>query len=760
MIAVLSVMMLLCAAFLGLAIVPGITAAPGDVDEPIWDALNLTASIDADITFVYSTTMDQNITLTWDWAGVLPASGHLSDVMVGITDHAMFEELIYGWNLTTDGGSPVKTAIWNQNGTLPAGEYEMGMIVKFWNETDQVYTFDMSGVMFTIAPGTPMINSFTADPATVTNDGMSEVQMTINMSRKMLELDQDNCMVVFWNQDAQVWSDLEFQEPDPANVTEMGSYTTVVANFTISLDFPVGEYYGYIYLVDLWGYEETLNQTLFTVEWYDRPIMESEDTTILVDETEMTATFDPLGFFYDPDGPVDLAVSIGYEENFDNVTNETVKTPVWVYEDENITVEINSTDMANSVASVNVDVEEGSWAFPITAWVGDEYVMDAMAYVELIPVNDVPTITTDTISVYKNTPVTVDLSEYFEDADGPMLNLTVNTTVSGALLEYAWETYMLSINPATNWTGTIDVEVNATDGTDFAVYTMTIEVILMSYTVSGTLAFEDVEDVDVNMSMVVLTIGGNEVDFNLTTGAFSIVLEEGTYDVVLAIPEADLYDEEAEMSGYEMPTLDDIELTGDETYDIDVMYKVYESPIPIAAWGDIDLESKKIKDVDGTIEVTVGVMNDTYTGYGDIALQLVIKGKDDETFAFNMTWNPTDKIYTLELTEDDLGDVPEGKRSYYLTDGTNVSPDYEYEFMEKDENANLITVIVLIVLIVLVLIALVFIMRKPSEEEFDEEEEEKEEEQEGERTCVACGETVTDEEAKECPYCGESMEEE
>ncbi|MGA1873581.1 MAG: zinc ribbon domain-containing protein [Thermoplasmatota archaeon] len=755
MLAVFSVLMLLGAAFLGLALVPGIMAAPGDVDEPIWDPVNLTASIDADIDFVYTTTMDQNITLTWSWADPLPTTGHLSDVMVGISDYDTFEEQVYGWNLTTNGGSPETTAIWNHNGTLAAGEYYFGVMVKFWNETDQIYTMDISDFMLIVADGEPMINSFTAEPMTVINDGMSEVMLTMNISRLMDEIDHDMSDAKLWNEDTQMWSDIEFPEPDPVNITETDHTSIVTVNLTIPMDFPVGEYYGWFHLVDIWGYEETFNDTLFSVEWYDRPLMEAEDTTILVDETEMMATFDALSLFYDPDGPVNLTVSLGYDEITNETTNETTMEPIWVYEDEYITIELNQTDLTNSMAKVNMDVEEGRWSFNTTAWIDGEPVLDGMAYVEIVPVNDVPMLAMDTVTVYKNTLKTVNLSEYFVDADGPMLNLTVNTSVSGALLTYDWMTYTLTINPATNWTGEIPVEINATDGEDFAIVTLTIEVILMSYEISGVLTFEDVEGMTVNMSLIELTIGDAEVAVNATTGAFSVVLDEGTYAVELTIPGDYLYDEANEKSGYEMPELPDIELMDDVTYDIDVTYKEYESPVPTATWADIDFNSKTIKDVDGTIEVTVGVVNGSYIGYENIALKLVIKGNDDEKHTFNMTWNPTDEMYTLELTEDDLEDVPEGKREYHFTDGTEMSDTYEYEFKEKDENANLITVIVLIVLIILVLIALVFIMRKPSEEEFDEEEEE--EEGEGERSCPSCGETVTDEEAEECPYCGEDL---
>jgi hypothetical protein len=485
--------------------------------------------------------------------------------------------------------------------------------------------------------------------------------------------------------------------------------------------------------------------------------MVAEDTTILVDETEMMATFNALDLFYDPDGPVeDLAVSIDYEEVTNETTNETTITPIWMYEDDNITVMINDTDPANSMAYVNVDVEEGRWAFPITAWInGSVEIEGEMAYVEIVPMNDVPMPVMDTITVYKHELKTVNLSEYFADPDGPMLNLSVNTTVSGALLTYDWETFMLTINPATNWTGTIDLEVNATDGIDYEVYTLTIEVILRSYEITGMVAFEEITGVMVNMSNVTLTTGGNDVVI-AEDNTFSITLEEGEYEVVLTVPAMYLYIEGEEQSGYEIPTLENIVLDDDVTYDIDLTYKMYESPIPVATWDDIDFESKEITDRDDIIEISIGVKNDTYTGYGDITVQMVITDGDDE-YVFNMTWDDTAKEYVLELDEDDLEDVPEGKRKYYFTDGTDQTGEAEYEFKEKDENANLITVIVLIVLIILVLIALVFIMRKPSEEEFDEEEEE--EEEEGERSCPSCGETVTDEEAGECPYCGEDLEE-
>jgi len=754
--ACLSVMMLLGAAILGWGFVPGIIAAPGDVDEPIWDPVNITASIDADISFVYNTTMDQNITLTWSYADPLPADGHLSDVMVGISDYDSFEEEIYIWNLTADGGSPLGSAIWNHNGSLPPGDYFFGIVVKFWNETDQVYTMDISDVMLEIADGTGLINSFTSEPATVINDGASEVHLTLNISRLMSEVDHEFSNIAFWNEDAQMWSDLEFTDPDPANISETDHTTVASVNLTIPLDFPVGEYYVWFHLVDIWGYMEDYNASIFTVEWYDRPLQESEDTTILVNEDEMMATFDPLSFFHDPDGPVDLVVSLGYDEVTNETTDETVNVPIWFYEDENITIELNQTDLSSSMAWVNMDVEEGRWAFETTAWVDGEPVLDGMAYVEIVPVNDIPVLNVENVVVYKNRPITIDLSTLFDDPDGPEFNLTVNTTVSGALLTYDWETFMLTINPATNWTGSIDVELNVTDGVDHAPVTLPVEVMLMPFEISGTVTIEE-GDLNLTLTNITLTIGGQVVAINTTTGVYSVVLnEDGNYTVAISIEEEFLYNEANETDGYVVPTLDNIVLTGDTTLDITIEWMEYVPSTPVATWDDIDFENWKIKEDDDLMIVTVPVMNESLAGFEDIEVILVIIDGDEE-IEFPMIWETTDKVFIVELDEDELENVSEGDVDFYFKGaGEDKTVTYSGEFKEKDENANLITVIVLIILIILVLIALVFIMRKPSEEEFDEEEEE---EEEGDRTCPSCGETISDEEASECPYCGEGLEE-
>jgi hypothetical protein len=714
---------------------------------------------------------------------------------------------------------------------------------------------DSMDLNFNVLEGTGAINSITGVPSEITNDDSVDVNITMNFNRLFTELDVDNMDVRVWHEDSMTWTDLEMDEPAPENLV-MDPVAHTTSGWTlldVPFDTPVGEYKLMFQLIDLWGYEEVWNETLFDVVWREMApemsdgmvsfdedmyaevdlddhftdvngddleyyinltalaLIESnylmveivdettinvtaapnwngenmlkvwvndgmynesfnmtftvdpveddlEETmyrTIMVPEDEGMATFSALDFFEDPDGPVNLSVSLGYEEVYNNVTNMTEMVPIFMYEDENITIELNETDLTNSMAKVNVDVEEGGWEFNTTAWIDGEPVLNGTAMVEIVPVNDVPMLSMDMVTVFKNEEQTINLSEYFTDPDGPMLNLTVDTNVTGAELAYDWETFMLEIDPTNNWTGTIDVEINATDGMDYDLYTLTIEVILRSYAVTGMVTFEEVTGVSVNMSNVTLTIGGDTVALD-DNDSFSVILDEGDYEVVLTVPAEYLYDEAAEQSGYVMPTLEDIELTAPATYDISLEYMEYIEPTPTATWADINWTTKTIEDDDGNIIITVGVDHPDYLGYEDIDVEFVIQD-DDEEYNFTMEWDPTEKMYVLELTEDELKDIPEGDQKYFFTDGTNDSGEYEYEFKEKDENANLITVIVLIVLIILVLIALVFIMRKPSEEEFDEEDEE--EEEEGERSCPSCGETVTDEEAEECPYCGENMEE-
>jgi hypothetical protein len=844
MIAILMAFTLVSAAFLGLAMIPGVMAAPGDIDDPLPnDDILEGAGIDMDWAYSTSTvTLQINHTLMGKSVNFFPV---LFTIIVtdGMTDWEL-----YRW--TDSDGDLVNPYNWTMNMTA-SGDYTIKLTAVYYETVDGDYWGDSIDLDFTVLEGTGAINSMTGVPSEIPNDDSVDVNITLSINRLFTELDVDMMDVRIWHEDSMTWTDLEMDEPEPGNLVmdPVAHTTTGWTLLDVPFDTPVGEYKLMFQLIDLWGYEEISNETLFNVVWremapemsdgmvsfdedmyalvdpadhfmdkneqpltywfnetllenltvvweddmlnftapmdwngvetftimvsdsianmsFDMTItvnemeddlMVSMDNTIMVDEMEMMASFDALMFFYDPDGPVEnLTVSLGYDEITNETTNVTTMVPIYMYEDENITVTINETDFTNSMAKVNVDVEEGKWEFPITAWIdGNVTLDDEIAYVEIVPVNDVPMLSMDMVTVFKNEEQTINLSEYFTDPDGPMLNLTVDTNVTGAELAYDWETFMLEIVPTNNWTGTIDVEINATDGMDYDLYTLTIEVILRSYAVTGMVTFEDVDGVMVNMSNVTLTIGGDAVALD-DNNSFSVILDEGDYEVVLTVPAEYLYDEAAEQSGYEMPTLEDIELTAPATYDISLEYMEYIEPTPTATWADINWTTKTIEDDDGNIIITVGVDHPDYLGYEDIDVEFVIQD-DDEEYNFTMEWDPTEKMYVLELTEDELKDIPEGDQKYFFTDGTNDSGEYEYEFKEKDENANLITVIVLIVLIILVLIALVFIMRKPSEEEFDEEDEE--EEEEGERSCPSCGETVTDEEAEECPYCGENMEE-
>ncbi len=501
----------------------------------------------------------------------------------------------------------------------------------------------------------------------------------------------------------------------------------------------------------------------FEVMMVDDVLAPAGDMTVSVDEVIGNTTFDPLLLFEDVDGPA-FIVTLGWEWAV-NETNVSYEAPVYNYTDEsNMTVTIDDVT-GEGFAQLLGDFEEGSWEFPVTAWVADVPVLNANATVEVAPVNDVPVLNVESLVLYENEAQTFNLSALFDDPDGPDFNASVDTNVSYLLVTYDWETYDLSINPSTNWTGTVDLEVNVTDGVDYAVYTIPVNVILRSYAISGTVAYQEVDGVETNLANVTLTIGENTVSINETTGAYEILLEEGIYAVVLTIPEDLMYNEAAEKSGYVVPAIDDITLEGAFTLDITVVWMDYVPTVIPATWADIDFAGAEIEK-DGDDFTVIVPVNETKGGYDQINVAFVIVNEekddeDDDVVEFAMVFNGTH--YTLTIAEDDLGDVKDGKRLYRFEDSDDANNTYtddalEFEFKEKEVEDGLITVIVLIVLIVLVLIALVFIMRKPAEEEYEDEGDE--EEEESERVCPSCGEIVEEKDATECPECGEELEEE
>jgi hypothetical protein len=372
--------------------------------------------------------------------------------------------------------------------------------------------------------------------------------------------------------------------------------------------------------------------------------------------------------------------------------------------------------------------------------------------------------------MFKNEIFTGNLKDMFVDPDGPVtgLNFTVNTTAQHILVTWVNTTHAITINPQTNWTGVTSFTVNATDGIDFAVYTMIVEVSLHTYKISGTVTFEDAATHLVGVSndskVATLTFGTHAVTTDNVTFSYEITLDEGEYAVSIALnlPVNKTYNAATLRSGYVVPTIANVTMTADRTLDIVVEW---QDAVEAATWADLDFEGAVIDDLgDSEFEITLEPLEASKdkAGFEDLTVYFVIRNeedKDDDNIRFLMTWDETKGAFFLALDKDDLKNVSEGKLQYYFSDGDGQMSDVsEYEFNEKDENADIITVIVLIVLIVLVLIALVFIMRKPSEEGEAEKEEEGEEESE-EKKCPGCGEAITEEDAEECPYCGESLEE-
>ncbi len=503
-------------------------------------------------------------------------------------------------------------------------------------------------------------------------------------------------------------------------------------------------------------FNETENLTIAVLP-VDDDLMVSEDNTIMVNEVEMWSYFDAGSLFVDPDGPVNLTVSIGYEEVVVNDTsNETEKQPIWHFEEGNISVEMNETQQNMSKAMLLQDFEEGSWEFPIAAWIDGEWVMNGTAFVEVDPVNDVPTLAVEGITFYYDEIFTANLADLFYDPDSTNLSFIVDTTAENLVIDYNETTHDIAISVENNWTGNSGFEVNVSDGEDYNVVMIPVEVQMHTYTLSGVVDYEDNETHGLEGVFVTLMVGETEVPVDNVTGEYSVELVEGEYSVSITLGTDMIYDEEAGQSGYIAPELDNMTMDMDKTLDISIEWMEYTESAEEATWEDIDFDSAVKEEEDDTLTFAIPVKNESRTGYGDLKVYLIIYD-DEEEWEFNFTWIESDMEYTLEISEDQMDDLPEGKLKYKYSDKAgNETSEMEYTFRDEKQDASLVTVIVLIVLIILVLIALVFIMRKPSEE-FDEEEEE---EEEGERVCPSCGETIADEEAVECPYCGESLEEE
>lgn len=494
------------------------------------------------------------------------------------------------------------------------------------------------------------------------------------------------------------------------------------------------------------------------------------DRTILVNENTKEAAFTPKDLYYDPDDEITYNVSLGYTETLNETTNVTTYEPVWAFEDDNFTVTIDETNNTKGMAVLKTDLEKGEAVFPLVLWFNETTILEnstTTGTVMVDEVNDMPVLAVASIDGFINEARTVDLDDIFTDADGPELNYTNVTAGANIAVAYDNVTHMVTITPDVNWTGTTSLSVNVTDSVDYEVFSIPVNFVVRTYTISGHLEFVDAEThlVDVDNESKIVTVvfyQGNdsfEVETNATTGNYSIELAEGEYTmgVIFALDDALVYEADVQ-SGYMADLPESIDLTEDMTVDIDCTWETV-TLFEVAAWEDLDFANATINEEDGEYNVTLPIVegSDDKVGFGDIDVKFVLVNDDDEKFTFNMTWDG-EKYYVF-LTKDDMEDVKKGKVDYYFTDAVGEIKEGEDEkTFKSDDNADLITIIVLVVLIVLVLVALVFIMRKPAEEEFDDEEEE--EEESSERICPGCGESVTDEDAEECPYCGDSLEEE
>ena len=500
-----------------------------------------------------------------------------------------------------------------------------------------------------------------------------------------------------------------------------------------------------------------LEITVIPVEDDFQPVAE-EDRIVLIDEVDKVTHFNPKDFFFDPDGPVEFNVSLGFVGQY----NRT-----WEWTDGNFSVTIDENDTSMGTARILTDLEGGEASLRITAWLNETNFLHSTFTLKVDPVNDLPELDVNNVSGHANMNTTVDLTEIITDVDGPE-ELNFTEVISGDHIEVEFDnmTDMVTITPEANWTGTTHMSVNVSDSVNHTIIDVPVIISWKMFTLSGQITFEDeqthLSDVENESKIVTLTLTkGDEtytVETNRTTGEFSIDLHEGTYDMEFELDLDDEYMyEEGVRSGYQLDAPSQVMMEEDTTLELTIEWMEY-TPMDEATWDDIDFEGYKIVKDDDEYNITVPVKegSEGKSGFENLSIELIIANDDDENRSYAMKYNPDENNFYVYLSEEDLEDIDEGKRTFYFTDGVSQTEENTHEFKSSEE-AGILTIIILVVLIVLVLVALVFIMRKPADEEFEEEDEEFDSEEE--RICPGCGEVITEEDVDECPYCGESLEE-
>ncbi|MCU0798706.1 MAG: Ig-like domain-containing protein [Candidatus Thermoplasmatota archaeon] len=675
---------------------------------------------------------------TGEW--VLPEGfGPLAPVPAGVN-------MLRGMEVS--GGSLIYWFNWTIPLDQQVGPYSLALhVMDGWNYTEEENMTVLTVVLRELPP------VMTNRSIYMHEDSFVNVNLNDHFS------DPNGLPLVFWVNSSQFENiSLAWMSTDKVNITSASDWSGT-EGFTIRVNDSAGNNVSFDMTVNVMPVPDDLRAGSLT------------ERTVLVQEDLGSADFDPTSFFYDPDGPNSIVVSLGWTWA-KNETNATVKMPIWTWNDGNFSVSINSSTPTQGRAVMAADLESGSFTLPLTAWVGGMPILNSTMVVEVTPVNDVPRPVSDAIEMVRNQVLAQDLRELFYDPDGPLngLNFTLDVTMTSANVTISYDnaTFEITITPEINWTGMTTFKVNATDGVDHETYTMTLHVNLPTYRISGKVTYQDsamhLVNVSADKKVATLRIGAQTVTTDNVTYSYMLVLSEGTYTVsiTLNLPSEKLYNESANRSGYLVPAINDIVLTSDLTRDILVAWKDHIVQ-NIANWSDLDIENVQFKEVKSGWDVVVPVKDEDKIGYDELNITLIIRnkaGKDTDNNEFKMVWNSTSKEFSVSLDKESLENVSEGKLEYYFRDGMgHKSPVQKFEFKEKDEGAGIITVIVLIVLIILVLIALVFIMRKPSEEEAEEPEASEDEAPEP-RSCPGCNESITDADAKECPYCGEGLSEE
>ncbi|MDG6224492.1 MAG: hypothetical protein QCI82_03160 [Candidatus Thermoplasmatota archaeon] len=681
--------------------------APGDIDEP-FSSPGIISDFEVSPGYAFNTS-NQSVEISWSWPVQWAPNTYPYEMWIHLRNpQEAIDEEISHWNLSHGVMAP-SSVQWVLDNDLPVSpHYVFNITALVVNEgfdpgnDTPVYYRDHDEEHFRIENGIPLIEGIFSDMMSVDNSGTEYVKLSFHFRRNHSDLDLDLFELGFFNTDSLQWVDIDISEPDLDNQT-FGDYSwSAHTHVQIPYDTPVGNYHIVFHAADVWGYSETWNRSIFSVQLRQMPPVLLNDTFKMDEDDELILELSTI--FEDPNGD-ELAFDLA-DPMFENA----------------------SVVLDNGTLSI-APIEDWFGDLSITLLVNDSYhgYLPYVLNVVVKNVNDPARPANDTIAGYKDTILLLDLEEFFIDIDGPGPK-TFEIVGAGPNIQYELNatSKVLEVIPVVDFVGETNITIKVFDGMENATYDIRILVEWTYLYISGSVIYQDaevhIEGLTDDQKMIVLTFTGPETyELSLDPGEnYTLDLKDGLYTMTISwnIPAQLVYNVTQKRSGYILPDMTSLIIDSNMDLPMIISWKEY---VPAAAsWEDIDFEMDRVVKEGSEYTFNIPVKDIAKINYDSIPLRLVVVNDEEknETVSFPFLFNETESEFRLKLTRSDLETIKKGKVHYYFTDGTFETEKVPFTFVSEDKvEANIMTIAILVILIILVLIALVFIMRKPADEE-------------------------------------------